>query len=79
MKESWEKSYKILEEANSKIEQKNKDVSELLKTPNLSENEYKKIKELLEAEIAIRNEAIDKVVKIHRDNTENLEQQWDSK
>jgi hypothetical protein len=77
VKEPWEKSYKILDEANNKIKEKKKDVSKLLKSQNFSEDEYKKVKELLEDEIEIRNEAIDKVIKIHRDNTENLEQQWD--
>ena len=75
MSESWEKSYDILNEANDKISKNNKNVKELLKKPNLSKRDYKKIKELLEAEAEIRNKAIEKVEKIHRENTKNLEQE----
>lgn len=76
MSESWEKSYDIIQEANKKIAKNKEDVNRLLKNPNLSKADYKKIKELLEAEAAIRNEAIKKVEKIHREKTKNLEQQW---
>jgi len=75
LSESWEKSYDILNEANDKISKNNKNVKELLKKPNLSKRDYKKIKELLEAEAEIRNKAIEKVEKIHRENTKNLEQE----
>ncbi len=76
MSESWEKSYDILNEANDKISKNNKFVKELLKKPNLSKEDHKKIKELLEAEADIRNKAIEKVEKIHREKTKNLEQEW---
>ncbi len=76
MSESWEKSYDILNEANDKISKNNKFVKELLKKPNLSKEDHKKIKELLEAEADIRNKAIEKVEKIHREKTKNSEQEW---
>ncbi len=76
MSESWEKSYDILNEANDKISKNNKFVKELLKKPNLSKEDHKKIKELLEAEADIRNKAIEKVEKIHREKTKNFEQEW---
>ncbi len=75
MGESWEKSYDILNEANDKISKNNKFVKELLKKPNLSKEDHKKIKELLEAEADIRNKAIEKVEKIHREKTKNFEQE----
>jgi len=73
LSESWEKSYDILNEANDKISKNNKFVKELLKKPNLSKKDHKKIKELLEAEADIRNKAIEKVEKIHREQTKNFE------
>ncbi len=76
MSESWEKSYDILNEANDKISKNNKNVKEILSKPNLSKDDHKKIKELLQAEAEIRNKAIEKVEKIHRQNTKNLEQEW---
>ena len=76
MSESWEKSYDILNEANDKISKNNKFVKELLKKPNLSKEDHKKIKEMLEAEADIRNKAIEKVEKIHREKTKNFEQEW---
>ncbi len=76
MSESWEKSYDILNEANDKISKNNKFVKELLKKPNFSKEDHKKIKELLDAEADIRNKAIEKVEKIHREKTKNFEQDW---
>ncbi len=76
MSESWEKSYDILNEANDKISKNNKFVKEILKKPNLSKEDHKKIKELLETEADIRNKAIEKVEKIHREKTKNFEQEW---
>lgn len=76
MSESWEKSYDILNEANDKISKNNKFVKELLKKPNFSKEDHKKIKELLETEADIRNKAIEKVEKIHREKTKNFEQEW---
>jgi len=76
LSESWEKSYDILNEANDKISKNNKFVKELLKKPNLSKEDHKKIKELLEAEADIRNKAIEQVEKIHREKTKNFEQEW---
>lgn len=76
MTESWEKSYDILNEANDKIAKNNKDVQKLLKKPNLSKEDLKKIKELLDVEAEIRNKALEKVEKIHREKTKNLEQEW---
>ena len=76
MSESWEKSYDILNEANNKIAKNNKQVKELLKKSNLSKEDHKKIRELLEAEASIRNKALEKVEKIHREKTKNFEQEW---
>lgn len=76
LSESWEKSYDILNEANNKIAKNNKQVKELLKKSNLSKEDHKKIKELLEAEADIRNKALEKVEKIHREKTKNFEQEW---
>ncbi len=76
MSESWEKSYDILNEANDKISKNNKFVKEILKKPSLSKEDHKKIKVLLEAEADIRNKAIEKVEKIHREKTKNFEQEW---
>jgi len=76
LSESWEKSYDILNEANDKISKNNKFVKELLKKPNFSKEDHKKIKELLDAEADIRNKAIEKVEKIHREKTKNFEQDW---
>jgi predicted metal-dependent RNase len=76
LSESWEKSYDILNEANNKISKNNKFVKEILKKPNLSKEDHKKIKELLEAEADIRNKAIEQVEKIHREKTKNFEQEW---
>lgn len=76
MTESWEKSYDILNEANDKIANNNKNVNKLLKKSNLSKEDLKKIKELLDAEAEIRNKALEKVEKIHREQTKNFEQEW---
>lgn len=76
MTESWEKSYDILNEANDKIAKNNKNVNKLLKKPNLSKEDLKKIKELLDVEAEIRNKALEKVEKIHREKTKNFEQEW---
>lgn len=74
--ESWEKSYDILNEANDKIAKNNKNVNKLLKKSNLSKEDLKKIKDLLDAEAEIRNKALEKVEKIHREKTKNFEQEW---
>ncbi|HSB49901.1 MAG TPA: hypothetical protein VLC72_01035 [Nitrosopumilaceae archaeon] len=76
MSESWEKSYDILNEANDKIAKNNKNVNKLLKKPNLSKKDLKKIKKLLDIEAEIRNKALEKVEKIHREKTKNFEQEW---
>lgn len=76
MSESWEKSYDILNEANDKIAKNNKNVNKLLKKPNLSKEDLKKIKKLLDTEAEIRNKALEKVEKIHREKTKNFEQEW---
>lgn len=76
MTESWEKSYDILNEANAKIAKNNKNVNKLLKKSNLSKEDLKKIKELLDVEAEIRNKALEKVEKIHREKTKNFEQEW---
>lgn len=73
---SWEKSYDILNEANAKIAKNNKNVNKLLKKSNLSKEDLKKIKELLDVEAEIRNKALEKVEKIHREKTKNFEQEW---
>jgi len=76
LSESWEKSYDILNEANDKIAKNNKNVNKLLKKPNLSKKDLKKIKKLLDIEAEIRNKALEKVEKIHREKTKNFEQEW---
>ncbi len=74
--EPWEKGYEILKEANKKTEMLRKQVNDIMKSENLSREDYDKIKELLEKEASIRNQALEKVEKIHREETKNLEQQW---
>ena len=74
--EPWEKGYEILREANQKTEKFRQEVNDIMKNEILSKKDYDKIKELLEKEAIIRNQALEKVEKIHRDETKNLEQQW---
>ena len=76
MVKSWEESYGILNKANKKLAKNNKEVQEILKKQNLSKDDHKKIKKLLEEETKIRNKALDKVEKIHREQTQNFEQEW---
>lgn len=76
MSESWEKSYDIIDNANKRIEKNKKGVDEILKKQVLSEDDHKKINELLSTESEIRNKAIEKVEKIHREKTKNFEQEW---
>jgi len=73
--ESWEDGNRILKEANKKTEKYRKEVSKIMNSNQLTESDYKKIKELLEKESTIRNEALEKVEKIHRAKTENIDQQ----
>ncbi len=72
----WEKGYEILKDANQKTEKFRQQVNEIMKNEILSKEDYDKIKELLEKEASIRNKALEKVEKIHREETKNLEQQW---
>ena len=74
--EPWEKGYEILKDANKKSEKFRHQVDEIMKSEILSKEDYDKIKELLEKEASIRNQALEKVEKIHREETKNLEQQW---
>ena len=76
MNESWQKGYEILKQANEKADKFRNEAAELLKEPTLTKENYQKVKSLLEKEAQIRNEALEKIEKIHRDETENLEQQW---
>ena len=76
MSESWDKSYNIINEANTKISKNNKSVKKILEKSKLSKEDHKKIKELLETEAEIRRKAIEKVEKIHREKTKNLQQEW---
>ena len=76
LSESWEKSYDILNEANDEISKNNQNVKKILNKTHLSKEDHKKIKELLEAEAEIRNKALEKVEKIHREKTRNFEQEW---
>lgn len=72
--ESWDKGYEILDKANKKSEKFRKQVDEIMKSEKLSIQDYEKIKSLLEKESEIRNDALEKVEKIHRDKTENPDQ-----
>ena len=72
----WEKGYEILKDANKKTEEFRQQVNEIMKNEVLTKEDYDKIKELLEKEASIRNQALEKVEKIHREETKNLEQQW---
>ena len=74
--EPWEKGYEILKEANKKTEEFRQQVDDIMKNEILSKEDYDKIKVLLEKEATIRNQALEKVEKIHREETKNLEQQW---
>ena len=76
MSESWDKSYDILNEANAEISKNNKSVKKILEKSKLSKEDHKRIKALLEAEAEIRKKAIEKVEKIHREKTKNLQQEW---
>jgi hypothetical protein len=73
--EPWEKGYEILKEANKKTEKFRQQVDDIMKNEILSKKDYDKIKELLEKEVRVRNQALEKVEKIHREKTKNLEQQ----
>ena len=74
--ESWDKGYEILDDANKKSEKFRKQVEEIMKSEKLSIQDYEKIKSLLEKESEIRNDALEKVEKIHREQTKNFEQEW---
>ena len=78
MNESWQKGYDILKKAALEAEKCNKEASALLKESPLSKENYNKAKELLEKEAQIRNLALEKVEKIHREQTKTLEDQWSS-
>lgn len=75
--ETWEDGNDILKETFNKTEKIRKEISEIMKKDPMSKDDYKKIKALLEDEAVIRNTALEKVEKIHRDNTENVDQQID--
>jgi len=75
--EPWEESYEILKEANKKTEKYRQQVEEIMKNETLSKEDYDKIKELLEKEAVTRSQAIGKVEKIHREETKNLDQEWE--
>jgi len=72
--ESWEDSYQILFDANKVAEKYRSQVDEIMKNETLSKDNYSKIKELLEKESLVRNDALTKVEKIRREYTKNLEQ-----
>ena len=74
---SWEDGNNILKENFKKTEKLHMEISKIMKKDSLSQDDYTKIKTLLEEEASIRNEALEKVEKIHRDITENKDQQID--
>ena len=74
---SWDDGNNILKENFKKTEKIHEEILEIMKKNSLSQDDYKKIKVLLEEESSIRNEALEKVEKIHRDITENTDQQTD--
>lgn len=76
--EDWETGYKILKKANEEAEKYSKKVKELMKEKELTQENYEKIKQFLEKESEIRCKAIEKVEKIHRDKTQNLDRLEDS-
>ena len=71
--DSWNDGYKILKKASDKAEKYQTKVEKLMKEKPLTKSNYKKIKDLLEKEASIRNKAHDKIEKIHRKKTENLD------
>ena len=75
--ESWEDGNNILKENFKKTEKLRMDISKIMKKDSLSQDDYKEIKILLEEEASTRNDALEKVEKIHRDITENKDQQID--
>jgi len=75
--ESWEDSYQILLDANKQAEKYRSQVDEIMENETLSNDNYTKIKELLEKESSVRNNALTKVEEIRREHTKNLEQQLD--
>jgi len=76
--EPWEEGYEILKDVNKKTEKYRQQVEEIMKNETLSKEDYDKIKGLLEKEAMIRNQALDKVEKIHREETKNLDQEWEN-
>ncbi len=72
--ESWEAGYEILRKTNLEADKYRKKVQELMVEKELTQENYEKIKEYLEKESEIRCKALEKVEKIHRDKTENLDQ-----
>ncbi len=72
--ESWETGYEILRKANLEADKYRKKVQEIMVEKELTQENYEKIKEYLEKESEIRCKALEKVEKIHRDKTENLDQ-----
>ncbi len=76
--ESWEAGYEILRKANLEADKYRKKVQEIMVEKELTQENYEKIKEYLEKESEIRCKALEKVEKIHRDKTENLDQREDN-
>jgi len=76
--EPWEEGYEILKDANKKTEKYRQQVEEIMKNETLSKEDYDKIKGFLEKEAMIRNQALDKVEKIHREETKNLDQEMEN-
>jgi len=76
--EPWEEGYEILNDANKKTEKYRQQVEEIMKNETLSKEDYDEIKGLLEKEAMIRNQALDKVEKIHREETKNLDQELEN-
>lgn len=74
--ESWNDGYEILKKASDKAEKYKTKAEKLMKEKPLTKSNYKKIKNLLEKEASIKNQAHDKIEKIHRKKTENLDSSW---
>lgn len=65
MKENWEKSQEILQDAEKRSKKCRKEIESLLQQ-ELTQKNYKKIRKLLDKDSDICNKAIDKAQKIRQ-------------
>ena len=74
MGKTWEEGYDIQKQAKKESEKFNLEAKRILFDEPLTKENYQKVKELLEKEAQVRNRALEKVEKIHREETKNLEE-----